>query len=123
MNLLCANPDAIMNVVVWVIIGLVALIAVACIVMFIIKISKMKPEEREDLIIQVLIGLVTAAENYFVGEGRGDEKIAWVQEEFEKRAPWFVKLVLAVTKTADFNELVDKALTAAKSTEWDKFKK
>ena len=112
-----------MNVVVWVIIGLVALIAVACIVMLIIKISKMKPEEREDLIIQVLIGLVTAAENYFVGNQRGQEKIAWVQEQFNKTAPWFVKIILTVTKTIDFNDLVQKALEQAKNTEWDKFKK
>ena len=83
----------------------------------------MKPEEREEVIIQILIGLVTAAENYFVGEGRGQEKIAWVQEQFNKTAPWFVKIVLMITKTADFNELVKKALEQAKTTEWDKFKK
>lgn len=112
-----------MEIVVWIIIGLVALVAIAALVMLIIRIVKMKPEEREELIVQILIGLVTAAENYFVGEGRGQEKIAWVQEQFNKTAPWFVKIVLMVTKTADFNELVKKALEKAKTTEWDKFKK
>lgn len=112
-----------MEIVVWIIIGLVALVAIAALVMLIIRIAKMKPEEREELIIQILIGLVTAAENYFVGEGRGQEKITWVQEQFNKTAPWFVKIVLMVTKTADFNELVKKALEQAKATEWDKFKK
>lgn len=112
-----------MEIVVWIIIGLVALVAIAALVMLIIRIAKMKPEEREELIVQILIGLVTAAENYFVGEGRGQEKIAWVQEQFNKTAPWFVKIVLMVTKTADFNELVKKALEQAKTTEWDKFKK
>jgi phosphoglycerol transferase MdoB-like AlkP superfamily enzyme len=112
-----------MEIVVWIIIGLVALVTIAALVMLIIRIAKMKPEEREELIVQVLIGLVTAAENYFVGEGRGQEKIAWVQEQFNKTAPWFVKIVLMVTKTADFNELVKKALEQAKATEWDKFKK
>ena len=112
-----------MEIVVWIIIGLIALVAIAALVMLIIRIAKMKPEEREELIVQVLIGLVTAAENYFVGEGRGQEKIAWVQEQFNKTAPWFVKIVLMVTKTADFNELVKKALEQAKTTEWDKFKK
>ena len=112
-----------MEIVVWIIIGLVSLVAIAALVMLIIRIAKMKPEDREELIVQVLIGLVTAAENYFVGEGRGQEKIAWVQEQFNKTAPWFVKIVLMVTKTADFNELVKKALEQAKTTEWDKFKK
>lgn len=112
-----------MEIVIWIIIGLVALVAIAALVMLIIRIAKMKPEEREELIVQILIGLVTAAENYFVGEGRGQEKIAWVQEQFNNTAPWFVKIVLMVTKTADFNELVKKALEQAKTTEWDKFKK
>ena len=111
------------EIIIWVIIGIVGLIAVAVLTWFIIKLVKMKPEEREEVIIQILIGLVTAAENYFVGEGRGQEKIAWVQEQFNKTAPWFVKIVLMITKTADFNELVKKALEQAKTTEWDKFKK
>ena len=112
-----------MEIIVWIIVGLVTLVAIAALVMLIVRITKMKPEEREELIVQVLIGLVTAAENYFIGEGRGQEKIAWVQEQFNKTAPWFVKAVLMVTKTADFNELVKKALEQAKATEWDKFKK
>jgi F0F1-type ATP synthase assembly protein I len=111
------------EIIIWIIIGIVGLIAIAALTWFIIKLVKMKPEEREEVIIQILIGLVTAAENYFVGEGRGQEKIAWVQEQFNKTAPWFVKIVLMVTKTADFNELVKKALEQAKTTEWDKFKR
>ena len=112
-----------MEIIVWIVIGLIALVAIAALIMLIIRIVKMKPEEREELIIQILVGLVTAAENYFVGEGRGQEKIVWVQEQFNKTAPWFVKIVLMVTKTADFNDLVQKALEKAKTTEWDKFKK
>jgi F0F1-type ATP synthase assembly protein I len=111
------------EIIVWIIIGAVGLIAIAALTWFIIKLVKMKPEEREEIIIQILIGLVTAAENYFVGEGRGQEKIAWVQEQFDKTAPWFVKIVLMMTKTADLNELIKKALEQAKATEWDKFKK
>jgi F0F1-type ATP synthase assembly protein I len=111
------------EIIIWIIIGIVGLIAIAALTWFIVKLVKMKPEEREEIIIQILIGLVTAAENYFVGEGRGQEKIAWVQEQFNKTAPWFVKIVLMVTKTADFNGLVKKALEQAKTTEWDKFKK
>lgn len=109
--------------IVWIIIGLVALVVITALVILIIRIAKMKPEEREEVIIQILIGLVTAAENYFVGNQRGQEKIAWVQEQFNKTAPWFVKIIFAVTKTADFNDLVQKALEQAKNTEWDKFKK
>ena len=111
------------EVIIWIVIGLVCVAAIAALVLFIIKFTKMKPEEREEIIVQILVGLVTVAENYFEGEGRGAEKIAWVEEQFNKTAPWFVKIVLKLTKTADFNELVKKALEKAKTTEWDKFKK
>ena len=111
------------EVIIWIVIGLVCAAVIAALVFFIIKLVKMKPEEREEIIVQILIGLVTVAESYFEGEGRGEEKIAWVQEQFNKTAPWFVKIVLKLTKTADFNELVKKALEKAKTTEWDKFKK
>ena len=109
--------------VIWAIIIIISLVVIALLAWFIIKIIKMKPEEREQLIIQILIGLVTTAENYFVGEKRGKEKIAWVQKQFNKTAPWFVQILLMVTKTADFEELIKKALEQAKTTEWDKFKK
>ena len=111
------------EVIIWIIIGLVCVAAIAAVIWFIISFTKMTPEKREEIVVQILIGLVTAAENYFEGEGRGEEKIAWVQEQFNKTAPWFVKIVLKLTKTADFNELVKKALEKAKTTEWDKFKK
>ena len=111
------------DVIIWIIVGLVGVVALAALGWFIMKIIKMKPEEREELIVQVLIGLVTTAENYFEGENRGAEKIAWVQDQFNKTAPWFVKILLMVTKTSDFNELVKQALKKAKATEWDKFKK
>jgi hypothetical protein len=105
-----------MDVVVWIIIGLVALIAVAAIVMLIIKIAKMKPEERKELVIQFLIGLVTAAENYFIGSKRGQEKLAAVEQQFYKTAPWFIKLVFKFCGVSALTDLIEEALTRAKNT-------
>ena len=112
-----------MDWLVWAVIGIAAAIVLVLVVLFVIKFFKMKPEERKELIIQFLIGLVTMAESAYVGQGLGKEKIAWVEEQFNKTAPWFLKMVLLLTKTADLNDLIDKALKKAKETEWDKFKK
>lgn len=111
-----------MDVIVWIIIGLVAIVALAAIVWFIIKFFKMKPEERKELIINFLIGLVSTAELAIEGSNTGKEKIAMVEEQFNKTAPWFLKIILTLTKTANLQDLIEKALAKAKSIEWDKYK-
>ena len=108
--------------IIWTVIGIAVAIVLALAVYFVIKFFKMKPEDRKELIIQFLIGLVTAAEEAFTGNGKGKEKLAWVEAQFNATAPWFLRIILALTKTADFTELVEKALAKAKGIEWDKFK-
>lgn len=111
-----------MDWLVWCVIGFVALIVAIIAVCFIVKFFKMKPEDRKELIVQFLIGLVSVAETVYVGVGKGSEKIAWVEEQFNKTAPWFLKIVLSLTKTADLHDLIGKALDKAKAIEWDKYK-
>lgn len=104
---------------IWTIIGIVAAIVLAVIIYFIVKIVKMKPEERKEVIMNFLMGLVTTAENLYVEHGMGKEKIEEVQKAFEQTAPWFLKILLAVTKSADLNDLIEQALTKVKET-WGK---
>ena len=105
-----------MEAIVWIIIGLVALVAIAAIVIIIIKVAKMKPEERKELVVQFLIGLVTTAENYFIGSKRGQEKLAAVESQFYKTAPWFIKLVFKFCGVSQLTDLIEIALTKAKDT-------
>ena len=107
----------------WVIIGLVIAIVVAIAVIFVIKLCKMPQEERQKLIIEFLIGLVTIAENAYNGKGLGKDKIAWVEQRFNATAPWFLKIVLMFTKSKSLEDLIGEALKKAKETEWDKYKK
>ena len=107
---------------IWVIIGLVAAIALVCVVLFVIKFFKMTPEDRKELLVQFLIGLVSIAETEIVGSQKGKEKIQMVEEQFNKTAPWFLKIVLLLTKTADLHELITVAVKRAKAIEWDKDK-
>ena len=109
-----------MEILVWSVIGAVALALVAFVVYNAIKLFRMKPDERKALIVQFLLGLVDIAEIEFIGSDRGKEKIAWVEEQFNKTAPWFLKLVLTVTKTDTLQDLIEIALKKAKEIEWDK---
>ena len=108
---------------IWVIIGICAAIVCTIVVLFIIKFCKMSAEERQNLIVEFLIGLVTVAENAYNGQGMGKEKVAYVEERFNATAPWFLKIVLMLTKTQSLEDLIGIALAKAKSTEWDKYKK
>ena len=100
--------------VIWIVIGIVAAIVLAIIIYYIIKVAKMSPEEREEFIVDFLVGLVTAAELAYEEHGKGSEKLKDVEEAFNKKAPWFLKILLAVTKTSSLDDLIEKALTKAK---------
>ena len=108
--------------IIWSVIGVVAVIIAALLVYFVIKFFKMKPEERNELIVQFLVGLVSIAETEIVGSQKGLEKIAWVETQFNKTAPWFLKIVLLLTKQANLQDLITLAVNKAKGIEWDKYK-
>ena len=100
--------------IIWVVIGVVAAIVLAIVIYYIVKIVKMTPEQREEFIIDFLVGLVTAAELAYEEHGKGSEKLKDVEEAFNKKAPWFLKLLLLITKTSSLDDLIEKALTKAK---------
>ena len=100
--------------IIWVVIGVVAAIVLAIVIYYIVKVAKMSPEEREEFIVDFLVGLVTAAELAYEEHGKGSEKLKDVEEAFNKKAPWFLKLLLAITKTSSLDDLIEKALTKAK---------
>lgn len=104
---------------VWVLIGVVAVAAIAILVAYIIKVVKLPVEERKELIINFLCGLVTYAEDYFEEGGKGEEKLKMVEESFNKAAPWFLKILLSTIGAENLRELIEIALTRLKET-WEK---
>lgn len=104
-----------MDWLVWTIIAIVGVVALVAVGFLIYKICKLPAEERKELIINWIVGLVTTAELEYVGKGRGKEKVEWVEEQFKQTAPWFLKILLSVTKSADLNDLIEKALEKAKN--------
>ena len=108
--------------VIWLVIGIIAVIAIALVVCFVIKFIKMSPADKKELLVQFLIGLVSIAETQIVGSKKGQEKIAWVEQEFNKTAPWFLKIVLKLANVGSLNELISAAVDKAKGVKWDKDK-
>lgn len=108
-----------MNWVNWVIIAVIVAVVIGFVVYYAVKLSKMSTEEKRSLIVTYLIGFCDLAEQQFVGTKRGQEKIAWVEEQFNAHAGWFLKLVFKFTKTNSLQELIELALKTAKETKWD----
>lgn len=108
-----------MDWLVWVIIGIVAAAILGVAIYYVVKVCKMSPDKRKEVIVNFLVGLVTAAELAYNEAGKGSEKLKEVEEAFKKTAPWFLKLLFKVTKCNNIDELIEIALTKAKET-WGK---
>lgn len=102
------------NFVIWIVIGIVAAIVLAVVIYYIVKIVKMAPEQREEAIIDFLVGLVTTAELAYKEHGKGSEKLKDVENAFNETAPWFLKIVLALTKSTSLDDCIEKALAKVK---------
>lgn len=101
------------DIVMWIIVGLIAALILGVVIYYIVKICKMKPEDRKALILNFLKGAVVAAEEY-IGKGHGQEKLAYVEEYFKKKAPWFLKVLFAITGKDSLDDLIEEALKAVK---------
>lgn len=106
--------------VIWVIVGVVAVGLLVALIIWLVKFFKKTPEERKEIVVSFLVGLVTAAEQAFADEhGAGAQKLKMVEEKFNQVAPWALKLMLKLSGAKDLQELVETALTKAKET-WTK---
>ena len=66
-----------------------------------------KSKNKSNILLAKMIvdTLVTAAEEIFVGKGKGDEKYAWVYEELVKRYPKIDKKEAKILIESAVNEL------------------
>lgn len=103
------------DIIMWIIIGVVCAAILAFVVYLIVRICKMKPEERKELLLNFLKGAVVAAEEY-IGSGHGDEKLQYVEDYFNKNAPWFLKILFAISGQNDLKGLIEEALDAVEGS-------
>lgn len=98
-----------MDVVFWVLIGIVGGAALGFIIYYIIKIAKMTPEERKKLLVDWLVTAVNLAESE-LGSGHGEEKLAEAEAYFKKKAPWLLKIIYAISGGDNLKDLIEAAL-------------
>ena len=84
------------NILLWITVGIVALIAIGYLTLTIIKIIRMSPEERKTALITYIKGAVALAERD-LGEGKGAAKLEQVEKYFNTHASWFLKILLTIT--------------------------
>ena len=105
--------------VVWVVVGVAVLAIIVALIVFIVKLAGMSAEDRKEAVVNFVMSLVTAAENYFIESKKGTEKLAMVEERFNQTAPWFLKILLKITGSVSLQDCIETALTRLKDT-WNK---
>lgn len=106
---------SIQEIMMWVVIALVGVGILAYVIYTIVKIAKMSPEDRKQMLVTYLKGAVALAEQQ-IGSGNGEIKLARVEDYFNKNAPWFLKILLTVTGKQNLKELIELALTEIKDS-------
>lgn len=104
-----------MDILAYVLIGLLAAGIIGAVIFLIVKLAKMSPEDRKKYLVTYLKGLVALAEKE-IGAGHGADKLAMVEDYFNKKAPAFVKIVLTVFGKNNLRELIEMALKEIKES-------
>ena len=101
------------NIIIYILFGLICVGFLAYLIVNIVKFSKMKPEERKEMVVTYLKGLVAYAEKK-LGSGNGADKLKLVEDMFKKKAPMIYKMLLKAIGVKDIKELVEIALAEVK---------
>ena len=104
-----------MDILAYVLIGLIAAAIVGVVVFLVVKLAKMSKEDRKAYLVTYLKGIVALAEKE-IGAGHGADKLAMVEDYFNKKAPVFVKIVLTVFGAQNLRELIEIALKEIKES-------
>ena len=96
-----------------IIIGILAAIIIAFIIVKVIQICGMSADERKKVLLTYLSGLVAIAEAQ-IGSGHGAEKLALVEKLFAEKAPLIYKGALLIMGKENLKELIEEALKQIK---------
>ena len=103
------------DIVAYILLGVLAIAILAFVVFKAVQILRLSPEARKELLITYLKGLVALAEQE-IGSGHGQEKLAKVEEYFNKKAPFIYKASLYIFGKENLRELIELALSQIKDS-------
>lgn len=102
------------KIITYIIIGVVGVAALSFLIYKIVKFCKMSAEEKKQVLITYLKGLVAFAESQIVEHGKGAEKLRLVENTFKEKAPFVYKLLLKVVGVDNLKGLIEVALKELK---------
>ena len=94
--------------------GIICLCLITALIVKIVKLFKMPKEEREKVIKTYLKGVIMLAEEEIVGTERGEERLAMVEEYFNKNAPLTYRIILFLLGKDNLKNLIEDALAEIK---------
>lgn len=98
----------------WIIIGIIGAGILTFIIYNIVKLLKMNPEQRKEVLKTYLKGLIVLAEQEIVGTKRGEERLKMVEDYFNKKAPIIYKTILLLVGKNNLKEFIEEALKEIK---------
>lgn len=98
----------------WIIIGIIGAGILTFIIYNIVKLLKMNPEQRKEVLKTYLKGLIVLAEQEIVGTKRGEERLKMVEDYFNKKAPIIYKIILLLIGKSNLKEFIEEALKEIK---------
>jgi hypothetical protein len=102
------------KIVLYISLGIICLCLIIALIVKIVKLFKMPKEEREKVIKTYLKGVIMLAEEEIVGTKRGEERLAMVEEYFNKNAPLTYRIILFLLGKDNLKNLIEDALAEIK---------
>ncbi len=102
------------KIVLYISLGIICLCLITALIVKIVKLCKMPKEEREKVIKTYLKGIIMLAEEEIVGTKRGEERLAMVEEYFDKNAPLTYRIILFLLGKDNLKNLIEDALAEIK---------
>ena len=104
------------NIIMYCIIAAIAVIALAFVIIWIIRFAKMTPEKKKETLKTYLKGLIALAEQEIVGTKKGEERLKMVEDYFNKKAPTVYKIILLLIGKDNLKEIIEEALKEIKQS-------
>lgn len=104
------------TIILYSVIGIIAVCLLVFVITWIIKFCKMSKEEKIKTLKTYLKGLVSLAEQEIIGTKKGEEKMKMVEDYFNKKAPFIYKMILSVLGKENLKEIIEEALKEIKDS-------
>lgn len=102
-----------MDIASYVILGALVFVVLFYVIIKIVSVAKLSPEEKKKMLLTYLKGLVAFAEREF-GSGKGQEKMQEVENFFEHKAPVVYKIALLILGKENLKQFIEEALKEIK---------